>query len=120
MKTHQAGLFEEPGRSSQYLEYQFCSASDAELRQALSQAVKPVGGANILVAFNQASWQRLGPGWSPEVFMILQLSILLKVMMPASQRDMFIWVVGEDRGDVMNAVVQVTEALSDVADLSSI
>jgi len=37
--------------------------------------------------------------------------------MPATQRDIFIWVVGEDRGDVMAAVVQVTETLSAVADL---
>ena len=118
MKTHQAGLFEEPGRSSQYLEYQFRSASDAEIREALSQAVKPVDGASILVAFNQASWQRLGPGWSPEGLHDFTAQYSAKGhVMPASQRDMFIWVVGEDRGDVMNAVVQVTEALSDVADL---
>ena len=34
MNPHQAGLFEEPGRSSQYLEYQFRSAADVDLRQA--------------------------------------------------------------------------------------
>jgi len=118
MKSCQSGLFNEPGRSSQYLEYQFRSVADDVLRDALRRAIVPVEGAHILIAFSRSSWARLGPGWMPDGLRDFSAMYSEKGhVMPASQRDLFLWVVGEDRGDVMEAVVQVTEALSDVADL---
>ena len=118
MKSSQTGLFNEPGRSAQYLEYQFKNASDSDVKSALKKAVAAVEGAHVLVAFGKSAWQRLGPGWLPEGLTDFTACYSEKGhVMPASQRDLFIWVVGEDRGDVMEAVVQVTEAMDAVAEL---
>lgn len=119
MKTPQVGLFDEPGRSSQYLEYQFKTSSTEDIKDALNRALAPVSGANVLMAFGRTSWLRLQPEWCPEELIDFHNRVSDKGhAMPGTQRDLFVWVVGEDRADIMNAVVQVTEALSDVAELA--
>jgi putative iron-dependent peroxidase len=118
MATPQAGLFNEPGRSAQYLEYQFNNATDQDIRSALKAAAAPVEGAAILFAFSKHTWERLGPGWTPSGLQdFTALSSAKGHVMPATQRDLFVWIVGEDRGDIMNAVVQVTQALEPLAEL---
>lgn len=119
MKTSQKGLFDEPGSSVQYLEYQWKTAPIDAVKFALSSARKTVPGAHILFAFGRSSWQRLKPSFLPEQLRDFGSRSSRKGhVMPSTQSDMFIWVVGEDRGDVMAAVVQVTEALNNVADLT--
>lgn len=118
MTSAQEGLFKEPGRSSQYLEYQFKTATSSDIKRALNTALRPVSGAHVFIAFGSASWDRLQPKWRPQQLVnFTSRSSDLGHVMPGTQRDLFIWVVGEDRGDVMAAVIQVTEALVDVADL---
>lgn len=119
MPRSQTGLFNEPGRSAQYLEYKVLNATDAELRQALASAAAASGSAHVLVAFSHALWQRLGPGWMPEgLHDFSSLSSVKGHAMPGTQSDLFVWVVGEDRAEVMAAVVQVTQAFESVATLT--
>lgn len=119
MTSPQSGLFDEPGRSSQYLEYQFKSAAMDDVRSALRDALKPISGAHIMVAFGRTCWNRFQPAWCPNQLVdFTSRSSELGHVMPGTQCDLFIWVVGEDRGDIMTAVVQITEALADVADIT--
>ncbi len=117
MTMFQPGLFDEPGCSSQYLEYHLKSASLSELREALSKVIQPVDGAFIDVAFGSACWDLLQPEWRPSQLRdFTTQSSPEGHRMPGTQTDIFIWIHGEDRGDVMNAVVQVSEAMAKVAE----
>ena len=117
MGTFQPGLFDEPGQHSQYLEYHLRTASLESLRAALSAAVKPVEGANIAVAFGSACWDLLQPEWRPaQLRDFTTQSSPEGHRMPGTQTDLFVWIHGEDRGDIMQAVVQVSEALAPVTE----
>ena len=119
MNSPQSGLFEEPGRSSQYLEYQLKSAAIEDVKSALRKALQPVPDVHILVAFGRACWHRLQPEWCPEQLMDFKARASEKGhVMPGTQQDLFVWIVAEDRGDLMTAIVQVAEALASVADIT--
>lgn len=119
MKTPQNGLFDEPGSSIQYLEYQWKTAPVEAIKLALFDARASVPGAHILFAFGRSSWKRLNPQLCPDQLRDFSSRWSNKGhVMPSTQSDMFVWIVGENRGDVMAAVVQVTEALKSVAELT--
>ena len=114
----QPGLLEEPGRSAHYLEMQWRQGVDnASLLQAIKQAVRHVEGAWIAVCFGADAWDRLNPQWRPA--QLVPFSEMIGengYSMPSNQSDLFFWIHGEDRGDVMDAVLQVHDAMRDCAD----
>jgi len=113
----QPGLLEEPGRSAHYLEMTINPETDRQvLLAAIRAAVSPREGAFIAVCFGAAAWDRLHPQWRPaELRPFTELQGENGYVMPATQSDLFFWIHGEDQGDVMDAVLQVHEAMRGLA-----
>tara|TARA_Y100001001_G_C8010037_1_gene309373 strand:- start:2493 stop:3419 length:927 start_codon:yes stop_codon:yes gene_type:complete len=113
----QPGLIEEPGRAAHYLEMTLTAPMQPQaVLAALKAALEPLAGAYIAVCFGADAWDQLNPQWRPQN---LQPFTELKgengYTMPATQSDLFFWIHGEDQGDVMDAVLQVHNAMADVA-----
>lgn len=113
MAQAQAGLFEEPGNSAHYLECHWPKNLPLEkLKEGLVEALKPVTGAYIAVGFGIDAWLRMQPDYTPEELVSFpQLVGTNGYEMPSTQTDLWFWIHGEDRGDVMDAVLQVQQAL---------
>lgn len=113
MAQAQAGLFEEPGNSAHYLECHWPKNLPLEkLKEGLVEALKPVTGAYIAVGFGIDAWLRMQPDYTPEELVSFpQLIGTNGYEMPSTQTDLWFWIHGEDRGDVMDAVLQVQQAL---------
>lgn len=113
MAQAQAGLFEEPGNSAHYLECHWPKALPLEkLKEALVEALKPIAGAYIAVGFGIDAWLRMQPDYTPEELVSFpQLVGTNGYEMASTQEDLWFWIHGEDRGDVMNAVLQVQQAV---------
>lgn len=113
----QPGLLAEPGRSAHYLEMNLHPDADtAEICAALDRARQSRPEVYIAVAFGTDAWQRLQPAWHPaDLQSFGELRGNNGYTMPATQRDVFFWIHGEEQGEVMNAVLQVHEAMRDVA-----
>lgn len=113
MAKAQPGLYEEPGNSAHYLECQWPKNIPLDtLKQGLSAALEPVSGAYVAVGFGVDAWARMQPSFTPEElvsFPLLQGKNGKE--MPSTQGDLWFWIHGEDRGDVMNAVLQVQSAM---------
>ena len=113
MAAAQPGLYAEPGNSAHYLEYQWPKIIPLDkIKEGLKAALKPVAGAYIAVGFGVDAWARMQPSFTPE-----ELTSFPRLQgengyeMPSTQTDIWVWVHGEDRGDVMDAVLQVQAAL---------
>ncbi len=113
----QPGLLAEPGRSAHYLEMNLHPDADtSKICAALDRARQSRPEVYIAVAFGADAWQRLQPAWQPaDLQSFGELRGNNGYTMPATQRDVFFWIHGEDQGEVMNAVLQVHEAMCDVA-----
>ena len=113
MAQAQAGLFEEPGNSAHYLECHWPKNLPLEkLKEGLVEALKPVTGAYIAVGFGIDAWLRMQPDYTPEELVSFpQLVGTNGYEMPSTQTDLWFWIHGEDRGDVVDAVLQVQQAL---------
>jgi len=115
LPAHQAGLYREPGMHAHYVEYRLNPSADvAAIKQALAQALVPVSEGYVAVAFGADCWERLQPSWRPDD-LVSFTGVQGEFSMPASQADILFWVHGEDRGDVMAAVLHIEQAMSDVA-----
>lgn len=119
MAKAQPGLYEEPGNSAHYLECHWPKNTPVDkLKAGLLDALKPVVGAYIAVGFGIDAWVRMQPDFVPEE---LASFPLLKgkhgYEMPSTQTDIWFWIHGEDRGDVMNAVLQVQQSLRGMLDV---
>lgn len=114
---YQPGLLEEPGRAAHYLEMNLNPEADRQtVLTAIKQALQPVAGAWIAVCFGAAAWDQLNPQWRPaKLKPFTALNGENGYRMPATQSDVFFWIHGEDRGDVMDAVLQVHDAMRDLA-----
>ena len=113
----QSGLLAEPGRSAHYLEMNLKpDAGTAQICAALDRARQTLADVYIALAFGATFWQRLQPAWQPaQLQPFKELRGENGYTMPATQRDVFFWIHGEDQGEVMNAVLQVHDAMRDVA-----
>lgn len=113
---YQPGLLEEPGRAAHYLEMTLSSADNGAVLAAFKAAIKPVNGVWIALCFGAAAWDRFNPQWRPaKLVPFTHLDGANGYSMPATQGDVYFWIHGEDRGDVMDAVLQVHEAMRGVA-----
>lgn len=113
MAKAQAGLYLEPGNSAHYLECQWPKTLPLEkLKSGLVEALKPVAGAYIAVGFGVDAWARMQPSFTPEELVSFPLMRGNNgEEMPSTQGDLWFWIHGEDRGDVMDALLQVQAAL---------
>lgn len=114
MRLAQPGLFAEPNTHSHYLEYSWpAHLTWPELRPALQQALQPVAGVHISLAFGAAAWQRCQPTFTPAHLQAFTSLIGINGhQMPATQGDIWFWIHGTDRGEVMTALLQVEQALA--------
>lgn len=119
MSLAQQGLYVEPGNNSHYLECLWpASVSVAQLKQALNVARQPIKNVYIQIGFGAQAWQRLTPSFTPEhLTPFTQLNGKNGKQMPSTQGDIWFWIHGEDRGEVMDAVVQVQLAIHGLLDV---
>jgi len=117
MPAPQPGLYSEPGIHAHYCEMQLRpAAANADIRQAIASALLAVSDCYVAVAFGADAWDRLQPDWRPAD---LQPFTALhgQYQMPSTQTDLLFWVHGEDRGEVMAAVIHINQCLAPYADI---
>ncbi len=116
MTMAQPGLFTGSCRSAHYLEMLWPHAVPLTvLKNALKQALTPVNGAHIAVAFSADAWARLQPAFTPaQLQPFPRLEGQNGYVMPSTQTDILFWIHGDDQGDVMDVVLQVHAAVRDV------
>lgn len=116
MAMAQAGLYVEPGNNAHYIECNWPDIIPVErLIQALNEARQPVANTYIAIAFGATAWLRLSPSFTPkELKPFTSLAGKNGHSMPATQGDVWFWVHGENRGDVMQAVLQISQAIHNV------
>ncbi|WP_430462169.1 Dyp-type peroxidase [Thalassolituus sp. LLYu03] len=114
---YQPGLLEEPGRAAHYLEMSLNAfAQRASIVTAIKAAIRPMEGVWIAVCFGAEAWDRLNPEWRPaKLVPFTALTGANGYAMPATQSDVYFWIHGEDQGDVMDAVLQVHDAMRDIS-----
>ncbi|MAD45530.1 MAG: hypothetical protein CMH98_11030 [Oceanospirillaceae bacterium] len=114
----QPGLVEEPGRCAHYLEMTIHpGVSRTHLLAAIKTALEPVSGAYIDVCFGSDAWDTLNPEWRPaQLQPFTELAGENGYRMPSTQSDLYFWIHGEDQGDVMDAVLQVHNAMSELTE----
>lgn len=116
MAMAQTALYAEPNRHAHYLECTWPVEQPVlGMIEALKQALQPCAGVHIALAFSLTTWQRLNANWQPaslREFVTLQGTN--GATMPSTQADVWFWLHGDDRGDVMAGVLQVHHAIRDV------
>lgn len=112
----QPGLYNEPGRSAHYLEMLWPHAvSINSLKQALKKALQPRSDVSIAIGFGADAWARLNPKFTPNKLKpFVHLDGRNGYSMPSTQSDIWFWIHGEDQGAVMDALLQVHQAIRDV------
>lgn len=118
--TPQHGLFEEPGNRAQYLEYTLkVDLTCDDIKHALNLAVSHISNACIAVAFGSRCWDVICPQWRPAQLSDFTEHVSVKgYVMPANQQDILFWIHGETSGDVMPAIIQVSQAMASIAELT--
>tara|TARA_R110001583_G_scaffold153925_1_gene305600 strand:+ start:10871 stop:11761 length:891 start_codon:yes stop_codon:yes gene_type:complete len=118
--TPQHGLFEEPGNRAQYLEYTLKQGVALDdIKCALRRATSRLPNVFIAIAFGSNCWDSLQPLWRPtQLSDFVEQASAKGHLMPANQQDIFFWVHGETSSDVMPAVIQVSQAMAVIADLT--
>lgn len=113
----QAGLYREPGNHAHYLEMTLLAdVSNEDIKHALALALLQELDTHIAVAFGSQAWDRLQPAWRPAELQSFE-TLAARYTMPATQADVLFWIHGEDRGEVMAAVLQVNRSMAGVAKL---
>ena len=118
MTTPQSGIFTEGNRTLHVLEYAIKpGVADADVKAALAQARARVpGGVAHVLALGPALWKRLAPNAIPSGFADFQPLSGPKAQAPATQRDIFVWLHGPARDDVMDVALGVDHALRGVGE----
>lgn len=119
MALAQPGLYVEPGRHAHYLECHWPELMPLQrLKQALNEARQPLPNVYIALGFGASAWARMNPEFTPqELKAFKSLAGKNGHSMPATQGDIWFWIHGEDRGEVMAAVLQVAQAISSVLEI---
>lgn len=119
MELAQAGLFVEPGNHAHYLEALWpVSLSWADLKAALNLARQPIDEVYLAIGFGADAWQRLQPNFTPSSLTSFVTLNGQKHSMPSTQGDLWFWIHGEDRGAVMEAVLQIQAALGHLVEFT--
>lgn len=117
MTTPQQGIFSEGNRVLHALEYTVAASQDlSAVKRAIAQAraAAPEGIAHV-IAFGPMLWMRLARDRMPTGFTDFQELNGPQRQAPATQRDIFVWLHGPARDDVMDAALAVDHALKGVA-----
>lgn len=119
MAMAQSGLYVEPGSSAHYLECRWPEIMPWErVKQALQEALQPRANVHIAVGFGAKAWPRTEPSFAPKLlFPFASMAGSNGHSMPSTQSDIWFWVHGEDRGDVVEAVLQIEQAIYNVLDI---
>ena len=118
MSKPQPGIFIEGNRTQHALEYVLKpDITDAAIKAALKRARASVAtGVAQVVAFGPRLWMRLAADRMPLGFSDFHPLNGPKAQAPATQRDIFVWLHGPARDDVLDAALAVDHALRDVAE----
>ena len=119
MGTPQAGVFDEAPDHHYYLEYRLPAGTDlADLRPVLREVIglAPEGG-HVVLAFGRDAWTRLRPEGVPS-----QLEDFVPIgteacMAPATQRDIWVWILGDFAASALDAALSIQSRMVSVADL---
>jgi len=107
MPAPQSGIFVEGSRHHHFLEYQIDAAVD---RDALREAAGQVrafdgGGVNAVLAFGAGLWPRIMPDAVPAGLRPFRDIGDGDRKAPATQRDLFVWLHGQDSADVLDGAM---------------
>ena len=126
MATPQPGIFIEASGHHHYLEYTVAPGGDAEdLNAAVANVAalcvrpSPNQAAHIVLAFGPDLWARLSPAAMPEGLRPFEaIEGTDGHALPATQRDIFVWVHGDRLDDVFDTAMTVQGLLKPVASLA--
>jgi putative iron-dependent peroxidase len=123
MPTAQSGIFALGTGSHAYLEFT-CHPGVApiDLARAVADLREPrttTGGVNLVVGFRPSVWAQIAPDSAPLGVTDFDhdLQGLAGYSMPATQRDLWLWVAGHAYDKVFDASREAITALTPVADL---
>lgn len=119
MPTPQPGLFAQGTLHHRHLELDLIEAvEDSELTAAVESLVDLFahpGGVNLVVGFGPEAWCRIAdPEDIPDGLVPFDVAGL-----PVTNHDIWVWVHGNDAGDLFDAAYEVVRRLSPVASLAA-
>lgn len=115
MTAPQPGIFVEGSRHHHFLEYR--ANANAESRQmaaavtALRRAAD-ASPAHMVIAFGKAAWTNLAAGAVPDGARDFQTIAGPGHAAPATQRDVLVWVHGDDHDDVLDLALAADTAMA--------
>ena len=113
----QAGLFHESSVHAHYLEMTLRDGiATADIKRALALALLQDLDTHIALAFGSQCWDKLQGDWRPADLQSFT-TLTAKREMPATQADLLFWIHGEDRGEIMAAVIHIGQCMASVADI---
>jgi len=126
MPQPQPAIFVEGTAHHHYLEYKVGADVDlVELKRAIREILSEAEtssadmGVNTVIAFGSRLWARLDDGAGPEKFYPFQrISGVEGREAPATQRDIFVWLHGENLDDTFDCALAVQHRLSGLAILA--
>ena len=124
MSTAQSGIFALGTGSHSYLEFTLhASASPISLAQAVADLREPrttTGGVNLVVGFRPSLWEHLAPAHAPAGVADFDhdLQGATGYTMPATQRDLWLWVAGHAYDKVFDASREAIAGLAPIAALA--
>jgi putative iron-dependent peroxidase len=125
METPQSGIFALGAGSHTYLEFDLLPQRDpAEMARLIANLGEPgmtTGGVNLVIGFRPSLWARLAPADTPAS--VSDFAEDLRgadgYTMPATQRDLWIWVAGHSYSTVYDVAREAVRALTPVARLAT-
>lgn len=115
-------MFAQGTRSHFQLEFSLNkNASIAAVRKALAGFQEPsvtFGGANVVIGFGPALWNKLVPGAAPDVLRPFKTLQGKRHKAPATQRDIWVWIHGHGHDIALDVARGATHALAPVAKLA--
>lgn len=124
MLTAQSGIFALSAGSHAYLEFTLHpGVAPRHLAQAIVALPAPrmtTGGLNLVVGFRPSLWVQMAPGMAPAGVRDFDRAVqgVDGYAMPATQRDLWVWISGHTYDKVFDASRQAIVALTPFADLA--
>ena len=125
MRVAQSGIFALGTGSHSYLEFDLVEGAEPlALVQAIASLREPsttTGGVNLVAGFRPSLWRRVAPDDAPADVSDFEQPIVGPdgYTMPATQRDLFLWVAGHAYDKVFDVTRESMKALDHVANLVS-
>lgn len=117
----QSGIFALGTGSHSYLEFELEPESDPrEMARQIADLGEPgmtTGGVNLVIGFRPSLWARIAPSDAPEGVgdFVEDLSGADGFVMPATQRDLWVWVAGHTYSTVYDVTRAAVRALTPAA-----